>query len=90
MQLKHKILTLNSIPQNLVTRETVHSLNTFTVQNIMDDGFAYLGGENVSTTNFGFKLYPGQTFIAELSWSDNIYAVGDEGVQIAILELDRR
>lgn len=72
-----------------MTRETVHSVNTLTIQNIMDTGFAYIGAENVSSTDFGHKLYPGQSFVAELAWSDNIYAVGDAGVQVAIIELDR-
>jgi hypothetical protein len=90
MQLKHKLLTLNSTPQNLVTREDVHSLNTLSVQNIMTAGYAYLGNENVSTSNYGHKLYPGQSFTIELAWSDNLYAIGDSGVQVAILEIDRR
>lgn len=90
MQLKHQILTLNSTPQNLVTRETVHSLNTLSVQNIMTTGYAYLGNENVSLTNYGHKLYPGQSFTIELSWSDNLYAIGDSGVKVAVMEIDRR
>ena len=90
MRLKHKIASLDATPQNLVTRETVHSLNTLSVQNISDVGFAYLGSENVTTSDFGYKLYPGQSFIIELSYGDNIYAVGDVGVQVAVLEVDRR
>ena len=89
MRLNHKIVTLNSTPQNLVTRETVHSVNTLTIQNIMSTGYAYLGSESVSSSDFGHKLYPGQSFVIELAWSDNIYAVGDSGVQVAVMELDR-
>ena len=89
MHLNHKIVTLDSTPQNLVTRETVHSANTLTIQNIMSSGYAYLGSEFVSFNNFGHKLYPGQSFVIELAWSDNIYAIGDSGVQVAVMELDR-
>lgn len=55
----------------------------------MSYGFAYLGNSTVSTTNYGHKLYPGQSFIIEMAYSDNMYAVGDTGVKIAVMELDR-
>ena len=90
MRLSHKIMTLTETPQNLVTREAIHSTNTLSIQNIMATGYAYIGNENVSLTNFGHKLYPGQSFTVELSFSDNIYAIGDAGVQVAVLELDRK
>jgi len=90
MKLSHKIVTLNGTPQNLVTREEIHSTNTLSIQNIMGAGYAYLGNENVSLSSFGHKLYPGQSFTIELSYSDNIYAIGDAGVQVAVMELDRK
>ena len=82
-------MTLNSTPQNLVTRENVHSVNTLTVQNIMSTGYAYLGNDSVTSSVFGHKLFPGQSFTIELAWSDNLYVVGDEGVQVAVMEIDR-
>lgn len=90
MKLSHKVVTLNETPQNMVTRETIHSTNTLSIQNIMSTGYAYLGNENVSLLNFGHKLYPGQSFTIELSSSDNIYAISDSGVQVAVMELDRK
>ena len=89
MQLKQRILSLNSTPQNLVYRETVHSVNTLVVQNISQIGFAYIGTSSVSSSIFGFKLFPGQSFTVELAYSDNLYAAGDSGVQVSVLELDR-
>lgn len=90
MQIKQRVLALNSTPQNLVFRETVHSRNTLCIQNISQSGFAYIGNSEVSTSIFGFKLFPGQSFVIELTWSDNIYAVGDSGVSVSIFELDRQ
>jgi hypothetical protein len=89
MQTKQRMLSLNSTAQNLVYRETVHSVNTLVVQNISQTGFAYIGTIDVSSSSFGFKLFPGQSFTVELAYSDNIYAVGDSGVQVSILEIDR-
>lgn len=90
MKLDHRIVTLNSTSQNLVNKTSeVDSRCTLSVQNIMTTGYAYLGNASVSTTNYGHKLYPGQSFIIELSQSDNLYAVGDNGVQVSLFELDR-
>lgn len=86
--LKHRIITLNSTAQDLVTHETVDALAVFSIQNIMSSGFAYLGNSSVSSSSYGHKLYPGQSFTIELAPSDRIYAVGDSGVQVAIFSLD--
>ena len=54
----------------------------------MTTGFAYIGAEDVSSTNYGHKLYPGQSFTIELAPNDKLFAVGDSGVSIAIFKLD--
>jgi hypothetical protein len=89
MDISHKILSLNSTPQNAVTRGNGHSMNTLNIQNISSSGNAYLGDPSVTTTNFGYKIYPGQSFSIEMAWSNNIYVVGDSGVQVAIIEAHR-
>ena len=55
----------------------------------MTTGYAYLGNSEVSSTNFGHKLYPAQSFTIEMSSGDDIWAAGDSGVQIAVMEVDR-
>ena len=89
MQLKHKILILSSTPQRLNVREVVDSRSTLSVQNIVTTGYAYLGNSSVTTTNYGHKLYPAQSFTIEMSSNDDIWAVGDSGVEIAIFIQDR-
>lgn len=86
--LKHRILTLNGTPQDLVTHEPVDALAVFSIQNIMSVGFAYLGNSTVTSTSYGHKLYPGQSFTIELAPNDKIYAVGDTGVKVALFSLD--
>lgn len=54
----------------------------------MTTGYAYLGNESVSSSDYGHKLYPGQSFTIELAPSDKIFAVGDAGVSIALFKLD--
>jgi hypothetical protein len=89
MQLKHRIITLSSTPQRLNVREVIDSRSTLSVQNIMNVGYAYLGNSEVTTTNFGHKLYPSQSFTIEMSSGDDLWAVGDSGVQVAIFIQDR-
>ena len=89
MQFRHRVITLNGTPQNLVVREATDSRNTMTVQNTMNHGFAYIGGPGVSSTNYGHKLYPAQSFIVEMASGDDLWAVGDSGVKIAVFVMDR-
>lgn len=89
MQFRHKIVILNATAQNLVVRESTDARNTMTVQNTMSSGFAYLGGPGVTTTNYGHKLYPGQSFMVEMASSDDLWAVGDTGVKVAVFVMDR-
>ncbi len=90
MKLDHRIVTLNSTATSLVNKSSaVDSRCTLSIQNIKTIGYAYLGNASVTTTNYGHKLYPGQSFTIELSKSDDLYAVGDSGVQVALFEIDR-
>lgn len=89
MQLKHRIITLTSTPQRLNIRENIDSRSTLSVQNIMTTGYAYLGNESVTTTVYGHKLYPAQSFTIEMATGDDLWAVGDSGVQVAIFIQDR-
>jgi len=89
MKSRHKIQALNSTPVNLVVRETADAMNSMSIQNISNTGFAYLGAYNVTTSDFGIKLFPGQIYTMELASSDDIWAVGDSGVSVAIFNIDR-
>ena len=89
MQFRHRLITLNGTAQNLVVREATDARNTMSIQNIMSKGFAYLGGPGVTSSNYGHKLYPGQSFTVEMASSDDLWAVGDSGVQVAIFVMDR-
>jgi hypothetical protein len=76
MQTRHKIVTLSTTtPTALTYEDTVQSSYTLVVQNNNDIGFIYLGSSSVSTSSYGYKLYPGQGFTIELSSLNRLYAV---------------
>ena len=89
MKLRHKIQSLNSTAVNLVVREATDARNSMSIQNVSNTGFAYLGNSTVTSSDFGIKLYPGQIYTIEFAPSDDIWAVGDSGVQVAIFNIDR-
>ena len=80
--------SLNGTPQKLTYDGIIDPLSVLSVQNIMSSGYAYLGNADVTPSAYGHKLYPGQSFTIELAPNDNLYAVGDSGVQIAVFNLD--
>jgi hypothetical protein len=86
--IKQRIQALSGTPFDLTYTGVIDPLTVLSVQNIMDSGYAYLGGENVSINNYGHKLYPGQSFTIELAPNDKLFAVGDSGVSVAIFTLD--
>lgn len=86
--IRQEIIGLSSTPVDLSVAGIIDPLTVMSIQNVMVTGYAYLGNENVSTTNYGHKLYPGQSFTIELAPNDKLYAVGDAGVSIAKFILD--
>lgn len=81
---------MSSTPQELTQDTVVDVPVSISVQNVSEVGYAYLGPAGVSSTNFGFKLFPAQTFTADLASYDELFAVGDAGVVIAVLTVDNR
>jgi hypothetical protein len=61
-----------------VTPNGLHSGMDITVQNVNETAIIYLGGENVSSSNYGFKLPAGSAFSVELPGTDSIYAASNE------------
>lgn len=69
-----------------LTPNGLHSGLDVTVQNVNETATIYLGGEGVSSGNYGFKLPAGSAFSIELPSTDALYAVSSEnGVSVATL-----
>ena len=86
--IKHRVQLLTSTPVELSQTAVIDPPVSISVQNIMNSGYAYIGGADVSTVNYGHKLYPRQSFTIELAPNDKLYAVGDSGVSVAIFTLE--
>lgn len=91
MQTRHKIVTLStSTPVALTFEDGIQSSYTLVVQNNNDSGYLYLGGSNVSSLSYGYKLFPGQGFTIEFSSLNRLYAVcSSNTMTAAVLVIER-
>lgn len=89
----HQVIDLgNPTAVELFIPEPVKTSYTISIQNVNDVGYVYIGNRNVTQTEYGFKIYPGQAFAIELpaSQAAGIWGVGSQpGLKVAILEIDR-
>ena len=91
MQTRHKLVTLStSTAVALTFEDVVQSSYTLVVQNNNDSGYLYLGGSNVSSSSYGYKLFPGQGFTIEFSSLNRLYAVcSSNTMTAAVLVIER-
>lgn len=71
----HALVDLSTSSATLLSPYGTHSGLDFTIQNINESGYIYIGGSTVSSINYGFRLGPNQAISVELSGRDSIYAI---------------
>jgi hypothetical protein len=72
---KHKVYNLDNQSPVRITPVGKHSGIDITIQNISSSGYIYIGGENVSSTSYGYRLMPNHAFSIELSGVDDLYVI---------------
>lgn len=87
MAVNHRIVALNSETPVAVSVTGNHAGRDITIQNISTTATVYLGGSNVTTTDFGYKLAPNSAWSVELRKEDVIYAVSSSTSDVSVLEL---
>lgn len=82
---------LYTITDSVVTRLTpngTHSGMDITLQNVSSSGYIYIGGSNVSSINYGYRLLPNQAISFELPPKDHLFAIAsDTEVKLARLDI---
>jgi hypothetical protein len=83
------IHSLISLSDNTATRLVplgIHSGMDITIQNANSSGYIYIGGESVTSSNYGYRIMPNHAISFELPGVDSLYAVASEdGMSAAIL-----
>lgn len=84
----HSFVTLSNVTATRLTPNGVHSGINVSIQNVNESGYVYLGGETVTTSNYGFRIAPGSAISFELDGPDAIYAVSQtNGLNAAVITL---
>jgi hypothetical protein len=88
MATTHALVALNSSTAVRLTPAGTHSGLDFTVQNPNESGYIYLGGEGVTTSNYGFRILPNHSISFELVSNDALYAISSvNSMNIAMIQI---
>jgi hypothetical protein len=83
----HATITLSEETTTRLTPEGLHSGMDVTIQNLGAEAYVYIGGEGVTSSNFGYRLAPDSAISFELPGRNALYAISDtDGSQVAVLK----
>ena len=83
----HSTISLSSGTATRLTPNGIHSGMDITIQNLDASAYVYIGGEDVTSDDFGYRLAPNTAISFELPGQDALYAISDtDESQIAVLK----
>ncbi len=83
----HALTTLSDSIAVRLSPVGIHSGVDITLQNVNATAYVYVGNENVTTSNYGFRIMPNHSISWELSGSDSLYAVSNiNGSSVAVIQ----
>ena len=71
----HAIFSLTTSTPTRVTPNGTHSGLNVSIQNINEDGYIYVGGEGVTSSDYGFRILPNAAISFELEGNDELCIV---------------
>jgi hypothetical protein len=87
MTVKHGIIQVNSTPTELSNWSLQPSESSLIIKNISFSNI-YIGADNVSTSDYGFRLLPEQTLSITLGPYDDIYGISETSSEVSILVVE--
>jgi hypothetical protein len=83
----HSLTTLSNTAATRLTPNGIHSGMDVTIQNVHASAIVYIGGEGVTSSDYGYRLSPGTAWSVELPGKDSLYAITNtNGSTIAVLK----
>jgi hypothetical protein len=83
----HEIVNLSTTTAFRLTPRGTHSGMDITLQSVNLFGYVYIGGEGVTSSNYGYRLMPNHAISFELPGQDALYAIAsDENMNLAVLK----
>jgi hypothetical protein len=84
---QHSLTTLSNSTATRLTPNGTHGGLDVTIQNVHASAIVYIGGEGVTSSNYGYRLSAGAAWSIELSGKDALYAISDtNGSAVAVLK----
>jgi hypothetical protein len=85
----HRIYVLGTTVPTRITPAGRHSGMDITIQNVNESGYIYLGGNDVTSTNYGYRLMPNHAISFELSGRDALYIVAElSEMRAAVIDIN--
>ena len=75
MATAHSVVTLSDTSATRLTPLGAHGGLDVTIQNVNATGYIYVGGEGVTSSNYGFRILPNHSISFELASNDALYAL---------------
>jgi hypothetical protein len=83
----HSLTTLSNLAATRLTPQGSHSGMDITIQNVHASAYVYVGGEGVTSSNYGYRIAPGHAISWELPGKDALYAITDtNNSKVAVLK----
>jgi hypothetical protein len=85
---QHSLTVLSNATATRMTPPGAHGGMDITLQNVNATGYIYIGGEGVTSSNYGFRILPNHSISFELSSSDALYAISSvDAMNIAMIQI---
>lgn len=84
---RHELVTLSNTDGIRLTPNGLHTGMDITIQNVDDSAYVYIGGDGVTSSDYGYRLAPNSAISFELPGRDALYAISDtDESQVAVLK----
>ena len=87
MAVTHNFIALNNTTATPISATGNHAGRDITIQNISESAFVYIGGQGVTTSNYGYRLAPNSAWSVELMGGEVLYAISSSSSNVAVLQL---
>jgi hypothetical protein len=85
---QHSLTTLSNSTATRLTPDGQHSGLDLTIQNVHASAMVYVGGEGVTSSDYGFRISPNNAISFSLLSNDAMYAITDtNGSKVAVIKV---
>lgn len=85
---QHALTAVSNTTPVRLTPMGSHSGLDVTIQNVNTSGYIYIGGEGVTSTNYGYRISPNHAISFELPGSDSLYAIASTtSMSVAVISI---